>query len=116
MPETEAVLGHHGHGAGGVGVGLGDLGGGLAGRDPVVEGRGRVGFEGHDVVAQDTAADGRVVPQESVAERGVEEGDAGLGVALGEFQVHAFDVQVRLLVLAHAVELLVPGDGLKAEG
>ena len=115
LPEAQAVLGHGGGVTHGVGVGGLDLGGGIAGADPVVHLPGAVGDPLHQVFAKARAADGGVVPQEAVALAGQHEGYAGLRVAVRQLEGGVFDVEHVLLVLAHAVELLVV-IGCKAHG
>ena len=58
-----------------------------------------VGGKGHP-------ADGRIVPQEAVTQGGNHEGHGNLAVALGQFQHRTLQVQVRLLILPHPVDLL----------
>ena len=105
LPEAHGELGHHRHGAGGAGIGLFDLGRGVAGGDPVVEDVGRLRVPLGDILAKGRLADGGVVPEEAVAQAGEHEGHAGLRVAVGQLERAALDVEVRLLVLAHAEQL-----------
>ena len=116
LPEAQAVFGHHGYGAGDRGVGGFDLPGCVPGHKPVIQPLGGIGLEAHHVFAQHGPAHGGVVPQEAVPQRGEEEGNRNLGVALGQLQIRTLQIQIGLLVLAHAVELLFRVEGLKAGG
>ena len=107
LPEAERPLGHRGGVAGGVRVGAQDRGGRRAGDDPPVDAVGGRGAPGHEVAAEDGGALRGVVPEQAVAARGDDERDGGLRVALHELQLAALEVEVRLLVLAHAPEALV---------
>ena len=55
------------------------------------------------------------MPQKAVAQAGKHKGHAGLRVAVRQFERAALDVQVRLLVLAHAEQFFVRV-GFKAGG
>ena len=115
LPETEAVLRHHRGVAGRVRVRRRDLGGGVARGHPVVELFRGLGEPLGAVHGEGGAPDRGVVPEESIPRAGHHERDAGLGVAVGELERAALDVEDVLLVLAHPVELF-GGVGLERRG
>lgn len=116
LPEPKAILWHHRNIAGGFRIGLDNLCGCLARGHPVVELLCTVGFEAHDIIAQHGSANGRIVPKEAVPERRKSERDAGLRVAMRHLEVGALEIEVGLLVLAHAKDLLVRVQALETEG
>ena len=75
-------------------------------RDPVVQLLGQAAVPLGIVGSEHHLADSGIVPQEAVTFAGDIEGHADLGVALGQLQDAAFQIQVRLLILPHAVYLL----------
>ena len=115
LPVAHAELGHHGGASGGGGILALNLGGGVPGGDEVVQLAGAAGLPLGHVGAKGGRADGGVVPQKAVAPAGHEEGHAGLAVAVGQLQGGTLLVQVPVLILAHAEDLLVV-IGLEAGG
>ena len=74
--------------------------------DPIVHLLRRARVPLRDVLAERHAADRGVVPEHAVAERRHHERNADLGVALRELERAPLQIEVRLLVLPHAVDLL----------
>ena len=106
LPETEAVLGHHGREAGGPGIVQADIRRLIPGGYPVVQLLGGIRMPDGAVIAEGNGADRRIVPEESVTAAGDVHGNAGLRIAVGELQIAALPVQALFLVLAHAVDML----------
>ena len=106
LPEAHRVVRHHRHGAGDGRVCLLDHGGRIPRGDPVVHLLRRLRLPCRDVLPEVYAPHRRVIPQEAVAKGRNHERDTRLGIAVRQLQVHSLQVQVRLLVLAHTVDLL----------
>ena len=115
LPVAHAELGHHGGASRGGGILALNFGGGVPGRDEIVQLAGAAGLPLGHVGAKGGRADGRVVPQKAIAPAGHKEGHAGLAVAVGQFQGGALLVQVPILILAHTEDLLIV-IGLEAGG
>ena len=107
LPETKAIFGHHGHGAGGFGIGFFNFCRGVAGRYPVIQLFRALGHPFGTVTAEGGAADRRVVPQETVPAAGKYERHAGLGIAVGQLERAVFNIHHSLLILAHAVQFFI---------
>ena len=106
LPETEAVLRHHGREAGGAGIVQADIRRLIPGGHPVVQLLGGIRMPDRAVIAEGNGADRRIVPEESVTAAGDVHGNAGLRIAVSELKVAALPVQAFFLVLAHAVDVL----------
>ena len=115
LPVAHAVFGHHGGAPCGGGILALNLRGGVPGGDEVVQLAGAAGLPLGDVGAEGGCADGGIVPQKAIAPAGHEERHAGLAVAVGQLQCGALLVQVPVLILAHAENLLIVV-GLEAGG
>ncbi len=111
LPEPGRPVGERRGVPGGVGVVLHDLGVGVPGGDEVVDLPAAVGHPARPVVAELDPAQRRVVPQESVALAGDDEGHHGLDVPLVEVDHAALQVEAAGRVLAHAVEALAVARG-----
>ena len=106
LPEAKSVLRHHRHLSGRICIGLLDLCRGISRCDPVVHLlRGFGNPLGH-IFAKGHAADRRIVPQKSITVAGKCKRDTCLRIAMCQLQCTALDIQIRLLILAHSVELL----------
>ena len=116
LPEAEAVFGHHRGLAHDFHVRSQDVGRGVARRDPIVDLLGGAGGEFGVVGAERRPAHRRVVPEEPVAVRREQEGDARLRVFLFELERGALQIKGGLLILPHAEELFVVGLEAHAEG
>ena len=75
--------------------------------DPVIHLPRGTGNPFRVVFSETHAADGGIVPEKTVAQRGDGEGDGNLGVALGKLQHTAFQIQTILLILPHAEEFFL---------
>jgi hypothetical protein len=106
LPEPGGPLRQQRRMAGRVGVGGQDVGRRVTRRDPVVDLAGGVGDPARGVATQLHPACRRVVPQQPVAARGVQERDAGHRVPLHQVDHQAFLVQPAVLMLAQAVDPL----------
>ena len=106
LPKAHAVLREGAGAAGDGGVVLQDLLGVLRGGDPVVHLLGGAGDPLGVVLAEGHLAHGRVVPQEPVAQGRNRKRHRDLRIALRQLQRAALQVQIGLLVLAHAEDLL----------
>ena len=104
LPQAHQILREHPRAAGDGGVVFQKLLRRVRDGDPVIHLAGRPGGPLGQVPAEGDPAHGGIVPQQAVAEAGDREGHADLAVALGELEGAALQVQVGLLVLAHAVE------------
>ena len=116
LPEAESVFGHHRGLAHDFHVRSQDVGRGVARRDPIVDLFGGAGCEFGVVGAERRPAHRRVVPEEPVAVRREQKGDARLCVLLFEFERGALQIEGGLLILPHAEELFVVGLEPHAEG
>ena len=58
------------------------------------------------ILSEGNLSDGRIVPQDPISPVGERERYAGLGISLGKLHHTALHVQIRLLILAHAEDLL----------
>ena len=113
LPETRRPGRHQRSLAHRVRVGFLDLRRGIARRDPVVHLFRGVHRPLRQILRKHHLSDGGIVPQKAVAAAGEHKGNACLGVALRELHNAALEIEVLLLVLAHAEKLLVLR-GLKA--
>ena len=113
LPEAQPIFGHHGHGAGNGPVGLYQFGRGIAGYNPVIQRLGGESLKAGDVFSENRPADGGVVPQQPVSQGGNHKGNRGLGITVGKLQIRALQIQIGLLILAHAVDAFVGIEGLE---
>ena len=102
LPEAHGELRHHGRPSGHARVALQDLPRAVRGRHPVVKRLARGCAPDRAVLGEGDSADRGIVPQEAVPEARQAEGYARLRVAVRELELRAFQVEVRLLILAHA--------------
>ena len=75
--------------------------------DPIVHQPGTAGDPFRIVFAECDFPYGRIIPEETVTERGDGEGNTDLTVPLRKLQYVPLEIQIRLLILAHAVEFFV---------
>ena len=115
LPQAHQVFREHGRAPGDGGILRENTLRMIARGDPVIHLSGGFGDPFRLVRGKGHPADGGIVPQEAVAEGGNHEGNGNLAVSLGQFQHRALQVQVRLLILPHAVDLLA-FIGVKAHG
>ena len=111
LPEPRRPFRQHGRPPGDRRVPANDVRGHRRGRHPVVPLAGRLGHPAGGGGAEFDPADGRVVPQESVAGAGQQEGDADLGVELDQLDHGALLVELSVLMLAEAVAPLAVARG-----
>ena len=107
LPETKAILRHHGDCPRGTGVGFFDLGRCIPGGDPVIQLLGGVSLPLGHILSEGDLADRRIIPQHTVSSARKHERNARLRISLCQFQDTSLHIQERLLILAHAVKSLV---------
>ena len=107
LPEAKAVFRHHRHFSGCVRIGFLDLGRGISRSDPIVKLLGGSDRPGGDILVEVDAADAGVVPQEAVSQGRKHKRNTRLRIAVCQLELGAFDVEERLLILAHAVQFFV---------
>ena len=104
LPQAQCPLGDAGRVTDCVGVGLEDFLGGIAHAHPVVDPLAALGDPAGAFFGEFDAADGGVVPQETVALVGEDEGNGHFAVSLDEVGDDSFVVEEIVGVLAHSVE------------
>ena len=107
LPEAQAVLRHHWNRAGDRPIGFQNLRRCIASHNPIVQRLGGIGLQTHDVFAEHRPAHAGIVPQQTVAQRRHHKGYRRLGIAVGQLQVRAFEIEIGLLILSHTVELFL---------
>ena len=116
LPEAKTIFRHSGYRAGDGCVAGNQFLGGVSCNHPVVQGLGCVGFQGGGVLAEHCPTDCRVVPQKTIAPGGNQKRHTGLGAAVGQFQICAFQIEKVLLILAHSVQFFLRVQGFKPGG
>ena len=107
LPVAHGVIRHHGNASRRAGIGFLDFCRIVSGGDPVIQFFGGFRFPGRNILPESNPPDGRIVPEEAVAEAGQQKRHAGLGVSLRQLQIGSLQVQEGLLILAHTVKFLV---------
>ena len=104
LPQSQCPLRDAGRVTDGVGVGLEDFLGGIAHAHPVVDPLAALGDPAGAFFGEFDAADGGVVPQETVTLVGEDEGNGHFAVSLDEVGDDSLVVEEIVGVLAHSVE------------
>ena len=106
LPEPHTILRHHRYLARSVRIGFLYLGRRIARRDPVVHLFCRFRHPFRHILTKCGMSDGRIVPQHAISPVREDERHAGLGIPVGQFDHAALQIQKRLLILSHTVQLL----------